>query len=401
MKTLRVPNESRFVRIFALAADPGDILALPMKIGALASPDVAIVLRTREAPIPIDNRAIDLQNWEQVHDVSVLREELAQLDGAACLAYRVKRNQQTVPPLAAHAEILAVIGCRADSLCSRRRPWEIEPGGLPPARLAGARPEAAAPCGSDQCPAQALCATPGAGTRLHLQRGRTMITYHFVQAGCILREALVVGTLAPPVTVDRTCYVVHLNGTVHHVRRDRVCDCGGTAKQPCLALPVVREYLAAGGARPIGHHPDRWPANWTRVPPLCPVCDYQTTPDPYLNGRAGPGWMCSLTGYLHFWQVRTEPLRRYLKAHPPQPAYLWYGTSEDQRQAWLEAHTHLPPVAPTPEKGVDHALDLTQPREGEPGSWLVLAGLDLVRLSRGCLRRDDRLLQPGELERCR
>ena len=77
-----------------------------------------------------------------------------------------------------------------------------------------------------------------------------MITYILAQAGSILREALAPGTLAPEVTVNCTCYVVRLNGAVHRIRRDRVCDCGGNPKRPCPALPIVQAYLAAGGARP-------------------------------------------------------------------------------------------------------------------------------------------------------
>jgi hypothetical protein len=175
-----------------------------------------------------------------------------------------------------------------------------------------------------------------------------MITYLFAQAGCVLREALALGTLAPQITVNCTCYVVRLNGTVHHVRRDRVCDCGGTPKRPCPALPIVHEYLAAGGARPPGRALDTWPETWTAALAHCPVCDCRAIPDPYLNSRAGPGWRCSLTGCEHFWMVRMNPLRRYLAAHRPQPRYPWYDTSPEERLAWLEAHCHPPRLAPSP-----------------------------------------------------
>jgi len=130
MKTLRVPNEPRFVRAFALAVDPGDLLALLMEIGALAGPHIVIVRRTREALIPAYDRASDLQDWEQVHTVSVLREALAQPDGAAYLVYYVRHKPPSVPIAAVYAETLAVIGCAADSLGVRHRPWEIEPGDL-------------------------------------------------------------------------------------------------------------------------------------------------------------------------------------------------------------------------------------------------------------------------------
>jgi hypothetical protein len=175
-----------------------------------------------------------------------------------------------------------------------------------------------------------------------------MITYVLSQAGCFLREALAPGTLAPQVTVNCTCYVVRLDGTVHHVRRDRVCDCGGSPKRPCPALPLVHEYLAAGGARPLGRAPDTWPETWTSVPTQCPVCDCPTTPDPYLNSRAGPGWRCSLAGCEHFWMVRVNPLRRYLATHRLEPRYPWFETPPEERRTWLEAHGHPPRVAPFP-----------------------------------------------------
>jgi len=56
-KTLRIPNEYRFVRAFALTVDPGDVLGLLMEIGALGSPDIALVRRTREALISAYDRA--------------------------------------------------------------------------------------------------------------------------------------------------------------------------------------------------------------------------------------------------------------------------------------------------------------------------------------------------------
>ena len=136
-KTLRFPNETRFVRAFALAVDPGDTLGLLMEIGALGSPDpsaslrtgIGIVRRTREALLPAYDRASDLKDWEQAHTSSVLREALAQSDSAAFLAYQVRSSHHTTHT-ATYAEALAVIGCAADSLTVRRRPWEIEPNDL-------------------------------------------------------------------------------------------------------------------------------------------------------------------------------------------------------------------------------------------------------------------------------
>ena len=133
-KTLRIPDEPRFVQAFALAVDPGDTLGLLMEIGALGSPDpsaslwtgVGIVRRTREALIPAHDRASDQKDWEQAHTVGVLREALAQSDSAAYLAYRVRGNHRATHMATEYAEALAIVGCAADSLSSRQRPWEIE-----------------------------------------------------------------------------------------------------------------------------------------------------------------------------------------------------------------------------------------------------------------------------------
>ena len=133
-KTLRIPDEVRFVQAFALAVDPGDTLGLLMEIGALGSPDpsaslrtgVGIVRRTREALIPAYDRASDLKDWDQTHTISVLREALAQSDSAAYLAYWVRNNHRAAHTATEYAEALAIIGCAADTLGSRRRPWEIE-----------------------------------------------------------------------------------------------------------------------------------------------------------------------------------------------------------------------------------------------------------------------------------
>ena len=133
-KRLRIPDEPRFVRAFALAVDRGDTLGLLMEIGALGNPDpsaslrtsVGIVRRTREALIAAYDRASDLKDWDQTHTISVLREALAQSDSAAYLAYWVRDNRRSAHTATEYAEALAVVGCAADSLSSRRRPWEIE-----------------------------------------------------------------------------------------------------------------------------------------------------------------------------------------------------------------------------------------------------------------------------------
>ena len=125
-KRLRIPHEPRFVQALALAVDPGDTLGLLMEIGALGSPDVGIVRRTREALTPAHDRASDQKEWEQAHTTGVLREALAQSDSAAYLAYHVRSSHQSTRTATDYAEALVIIGCAADSLGSRRRPWEID-----------------------------------------------------------------------------------------------------------------------------------------------------------------------------------------------------------------------------------------------------------------------------------
>ena len=94
-KQLHVSDEVRFVQAFALAVDPGDTLGLLMEIGALGSPDIGIVRRTREALMPAHDRASDLKDWELAHTIGALREALAQPDSAAYLSYNARSNHQT------------------------------------------------------------------------------------------------------------------------------------------------------------------------------------------------------------------------------------------------------------------------------------------------------------------
>jgi hypothetical protein len=192
-----------------------------------------------------------------------------------------------------------------------------------------------------------------------------MIPCALTQARRVLREAL--APAGPPpacpdapwasrrVTLSRTCYVVPVNGTTHHIRRDGACDCGGTRRQPCPAIPLVQTHLDGGGPKPLGRHPDTWPRSWTRVLPRCPICDCPTVSDPHLDSRAGPGWRCSLEP-LHFWRVRMEPLRRYLAANPATPSYPWFDTADEERQAWLAAHYRPPRLAPTASPGGSTAI---------------------------------------------
>lgn len=126
IKTLRIPDEYRFVRAFVLTLDPGDALALLMEIGALSSADLGIVRRTREALIPAYDQASNLKDWDQTHIISILREALALPDSAAYLACQVRGSGRAADAAAMYAEALVVVGCAADTLTLRRRPWEIE-----------------------------------------------------------------------------------------------------------------------------------------------------------------------------------------------------------------------------------------------------------------------------------
>ncbi|MBN1659500.1 MAG: hypothetical protein JXA93_13935, partial [Anaerolineae bacterium] len=126
-KTLKIPNEPRFVRAFALAVDPGDTLSLLLEIGALGNGSLALVRRTREALDGAYDRVCaerEREKWEQTHTISVLREALAQPDAAAFLAYQAQGNP-TAYAATAFAEALATVGAAADTLSVRRRPWEI------------------------------------------------------------------------------------------------------------------------------------------------------------------------------------------------------------------------------------------------------------------------------------
>ena len=129
-RLLRIPNEARFVRAFALVIDPGDTLSLLLEIDALGSRDLPLVRRTREALDPAYDRASDVKDWDQTHTISVLREALAQPDSAAYLAYQVRNNHHAAHTATEYAEALAIVGCAADTLTLRRRPWQIEPDDL-------------------------------------------------------------------------------------------------------------------------------------------------------------------------------------------------------------------------------------------------------------------------------
>jgi hypothetical protein len=198
-----------------------------------------------------------------------------------------------------------------------------------------------------------------------------MITYVLSRLGCALRETLTLAH-APPqacpeqsrrVTLSRTQYLVLVDGTVHHVRRDGVCVCGGTPESPSPAIPLVRDYLAAGGPRPLGRHPDTWPDNWLRVPPFCPICDCPTLPDPYVDSSHGPGWQCTFDSQ-HYWLVRRSSPWQHIDQTSTRvdgqnqhcnivcnPLYTIYSTTPLPAErgsvglsgvyAFVEGHTHL------------------------------------------------------------
>ena len=174
-----------------------------------------------------------------------------------------------------------------------------------------------------------------------------MIAYVLSRLGRTLRETLTLAPAPPQVSVNCTRYLVRLNGTHHHVRRDGVCSCGGTPQSPCPAVPLVHDYLANGGPRPPGRPESTWPQAWAAVPPACPVCDCPTVADRYLDSSHGPGWRCTLDAG-HYWQVRLNPLRHALAAYCQTPRYPWYDTPETERQAWLEAHSHPPRCVANP-----------------------------------------------------
>jgi len=174
-----------------------------------------------------------------------------------------------------------------------------------------------------------------------------MTTYVLSRVSHILRETISPLIDTPPVTRTRTHFLVRVNGTLHRVRRDRVCDCGGTPQSPCPALLLVQEYLATGGPRPLGRHESTWPKAWTIVPSLCPVCDCPTVADRYLDSSHGPGWRCTFDA-SHYWWVRLNSLRRYLTTHPPPSTYPRYDTTPAQHQAWIEDHDQPPRCLPEP-----------------------------------------------------
>ena len=98
-----------------------------MEIGALGSPDVGIARRTREVLIPACDRASDLKGWNQTHTILVLREELGQSDSAACRVRQMRKNRRAAHTATEYGEALAIVGCAADTLTLRLRPWEIDP----------------------------------------------------------------------------------------------------------------------------------------------------------------------------------------------------------------------------------------------------------------------------------
>jgi hypothetical protein len=124
MRTIRVPDERRFVHAIAKAVDPGDSLSLLKGIGAVTRPDMAVVRHTRQTLASAHDRASDLSVLDQTHTIAVLLDTLSQPDAAAYLAYHARGNRCAAWSTG-YAEALAVVGCASDTLGSRRRPWEI------------------------------------------------------------------------------------------------------------------------------------------------------------------------------------------------------------------------------------------------------------------------------------
>jgi len=101
-------------------------------------------------------------------------------------------------------------------------------------------------------------------------------------------------------------YRVRLGGKDHFVSPSRRCSCG----EWCEAVRLVAEYLRAGGRRA----PTGIPLPPLVVPKECPICGAEVRPAPDLDTRGGRGWRC-VEDPSHFWHVRLEPLRRWLKAN--------------------------------------------------------------------------------------
>jgi hypothetical protein len=121
--------------------------------------------------------------------------------------------------------------------------------------------------------------------------------------------------LQAPVTVSGYFYVVDLGPEVrpqlHHVGKDRRCTCGLGAD--CPAVPVVADYLRAGGKRA----PDVPPGFYPAVPQACTVCGAETHYAPELSSRhRGAGWSCAKAGKAHYWLAQVSTLRAALAANP-------------------------------------------------------------------------------------
>lgn len=119
-KTLRIPNEPRFVRALALAVEPADTLALLMEIGALSNRDMAPVRKIREALYPTYAEASKARADEAANVLGVLMHALTQPDHQAYLAYCIAQGGDKL-------EALATIHNAAYTTLSYRRPWDSKP----------------------------------------------------------------------------------------------------------------------------------------------------------------------------------------------------------------------------------------------------------------------------------
>ena len=166
----------------------------------------------------------------------------------------------------------------------------------------------------------------------------------------------------PTMALDPRNLALQMDGKMPPLSPDPLCKSSADPASPHPSITLLPQSPADGQQQAVGHAPDAWPETWTKIPLNCPVCGSPSTPDHYLDCTRGPGWKCSTGGYLHYWMVRAEPLRRWLAAHPPPPRYPWYDTPPDERRAWLEAHARPPDLAPSNQERTKTPMHWTERR---------------------------------------
>ena len=117
-KTLRVPNEPKFIRALAMAVEPADALALLLEIGALDSQNLAPVRKIRESLSRIYDIVSAARDWEATDVVTVLLNALASPDNQAYLAYH-REDKLTA--------LATIYGVAYSASYHHRRPWTSEP----------------------------------------------------------------------------------------------------------------------------------------------------------------------------------------------------------------------------------------------------------------------------------